>query len=38
MIPHYFIVENGEILVHDAHRPSAKVKLYKQLDDILKLK
>ena len=38
MIPHYFIVENGEILVHDAHRSSAKVKLYKQLDDVLKLK
>ena len=35
LIPHYFIVKNGEIVVHSAFNPSTEEKLYNQLDNIL---
>ena len=35
MIPHYFIVKDGKVIIHSAFRPSDKEKLYNQLDEIL---
>jgi len=35
LIPHYFIVKDGKIVIYQAARPSSKEKLYDQIDSVL---
>ena len=37
MIPRYFIVKNGEVVVSNAQQPSSKELLYNQIDSVLNL-